>query len=108
MDTKGEYMQKKIVFMAVLASILGFGENAFAGTLYAPEHTCAELQRIVAEQGPIGIQSRFGYAIYSSTTEACSGYMGGVGIGIVTGTMDTAHCNVGYTCLENHGGDGNG
>jgi hypothetical protein len=103
-------MKKLILATSVLATSI-FASASFAQNLpilYAPNYTCAELQQIVGQAGgEVGIQMRFGYAVYASHRQFCHDPYA-IGRGVVFGTRDAGSCNVGVVCTTNDNGGGNG
>ena len=96
----------KSIVTALLIATIYFAPKSQAEILYAPDHTCADLQQTVATQGAADIQMRFGFGHYVSSQDACGGpfYSGN---GMVFGTADAEECEVGYVCRQDNGG-GNG
>ena len=100
-------MKKVILATAVLASTM-LASASYADILYAPNYSCAELQQIVAQSGgEVGIQMRFGYAVYASHPQFCHDPYA-TGRGVVYGTRDASSCNVGVVCVSHDNGGGNG
>jgi hypothetical protein len=98
----------KIILAATLLMSSMLATASYANILYAPNYSCAELQQIVAQsRSEVGIQMRFGFAIYASHPQFCHDPYS-TGGGVVFGTRDASRCNVGVVCSTNNNGGGNG